>query len=489
MHDSNIKNEKTGEETLPDSMKSDGKKQPSFLQSLTPLIAIAVFLGFGYGILRLNAEILLIAAATVAGFIALRLGYTYKEIENGILESMMKGMPAMLIVIVVGALIGSWIAAGTIPMLIYYGLKIIDPRFFLVTACVVSSIVSVVTGTSYGTVGTIGVAFIGIAHGLNIPLAQAAGAIVAGAYFGDKISPFSDTTNLAPIAARSNLFDHIKHMLWTTTPAWLLGLIVYFLLGIFSPTGGNVSMEKTDLIMRVIHTNFKFHWVLLLPPAITLYAAIRKKPVIPGMLFAAFVAVWLAIFMQGVDLQTAVKSMVTGYEAKTGETLVDTLLTRGGMVGMMHVTLIAFCAFAFGGIIQKAGMLDVLLERLLRVANTTGKLIASTVASGIATASMTGSSFLSILIPGELFAPAYKKNNLAAKNLSRTTEDSGTVIVPLIPWSIAGVFMSGTLGVETIEYAKWAVMCYTGFIFALIYGFTGFAIAPKIREDETIPGS
>lgn len=465
------------------------KKKPTFLQSLTPLITIALFLGIGYGVLRLKAEVLLIAAASVAGFIALRLGFTYKEIEDGIIESMMKGMPAMLIVIVVGALIGSWIAAGTIPLLIVYGLKLISAKFFLVTACVVSSIISLVTGTSYGTVGTVGVAFIGIAHGLNIPLSQAAGAIVAGAYFGDKISPFSDTTNLAPIAAQSNLFDHIRHMLWTTTPAWLLGLAVYFILGMTSGHGSAASLAKTELITRVIRSNFTFHWLLLLPPTITLYSAIRKKPVIPGMLLSSGVAVILAIGFQHLDLKTAVQSMVTGFEAHTGEALVDKLLTRGGMVAMMHVTLIAFCAFAFGGIVQKTGMLDVLLERLLRIANSVGKIILSTVMSCIAVALMTGSSFLSILIPGELFAPAFKKFDLAAKNLSRTTEDSGTVVVPLIPWSIAGVFMAGTLGVDTLSYAKWAVMCYTGFIFAIIYGFTGFAIAPKIREDETIPGS
>jgi NhaC family Na+:H+ antiporter len=214
------------------------KAKPTFVQSLITLIAIALFLGVGYGVYHLNAEILLIAAAGVAGVIALRLGYNYKEIEAGIIESMMKGMPAMLIVIVVGALIGSWIAAGTIPMLIYYGLELISPKFFLLTACVVSSVVSLVTGTSYGTVGTIGVAFIGIAAGLNIPLDHAAGAIVGCAYFGDKLSPFSDTTNLAPIAARSNLFDHIKHMLWTTTPAWLIGLLVYFTMGLMSEQDG-----------------------------------------------------------------------------------------------------------------------------------------------------------------------------------------------------------------------------------------------------------
>ncbi len=395
------------------------KIKPTFIQSLIPLIAIAVFLGIGYGVFHLNAEVLLIAAAGVAGIIALRLGYNYKEIEAGIIESMMKGMPAMLIVIVVGALIGSWIAAGTIPMLIYYGLELISPQFFLLTACVVSSVISLVTGTSYGTVGTIGVAFIGIANGLNIPLEQAAGAVVGGAYFGDKMSPFSDTTNLAPVAARSNLFDHIRHMLWTTTPAWLVGLLVYFVMGVMSQQDHMSTMERAESIQQVLKNGFQFNVLLLVPLVITLYFAMRKKPVIPGMLFSAAVAALLAIFIQQLDMATAVRSMVHGYEAVTGDVMVDKLLTRGGMVSMMHVTLIAFCAFAFGGIVQKAGMLDVLLEHMLKVANTVGKLIASTVASSMAVALMTGSSFLSILIPGELFAPAYRKYNIAAKNLSR----------------------------------------------------------------------
>jgi NhaC family Na+:H+ antiporter len=465
------------------------KGTPTFFQSLVPLFAIALFLGVGYGVFHLNAEILLLAAAAVAGSIALRLGYNYREIEGGIIESMAKGMPAMLIVIVVGALIGSWIAAGTIPMLIYYGLQLISPKFFLLTACMVSSVVSLVTGTSYGTVGTIGVAFIGIAQGLNIPLDQAAGAIVAGAYFGDKLSPFSDTTNLAPIAARSNLFDHIRHMLWTTGPAWLIGMLVYFFMGLASDQDHSATLERAENIQQLLKDGFQFSWLLLIPLGITLYFAVRKKPVIPGMLLSAAVAVVLAIFIQDIEMTRAVASMVKGFEASTGDVMVDKLLTRGGMVSMMHVTLIAFCAFAFGGIVQKAGMLDVLLEHLLKVANTVGRIVASTVASSIAVAVMTGSSFLSILIPGELFAPAYKKFNLAAKNLSRTTEDSGTVIVPLVPWSIAGVFMAGTLGVSTLAYAPWAIMCYSGFIFALIYGYTGFAIAPRINEDETVPGS
>lgn len=463
------------------------KKTPTLVQSLIPMIAISLLLFFGYGIFGLRIEFLLIAASCVTGIVALRLGYSYKDMENGIVQNISKGMPAMMVVIVVGMLIGTWMASGAIPMMIYYGLKIISPSFYLVTACVVCSIISVVTGTSYGTAGTVGVAFIGIAQGLDIPLPQAAGAIVAGSYFGDKLSPFSDTTNLAPIASGSNLFDHIKHMLWTTTPAWLLGLFLYFLLGLGA--GGSVESPQMQAIMDGIPAAFKFNVILLIPPVITLYAAISKKPTIPGMLVSSFAAMLIAIFYQGMPVINAVETMVLGHTSNTGVEIIDTLLTKGGMLNMMDVTLIALCAFAFAGIAQKAGMLDVLLDHLMKFANTTGRLIASVATSSILVALMTGSSYLTLLIPGELFSPAFKKMGLAAKNLSRTVEDSGTVIVPLVPWSIAGVYFSGTLGVPTTEYWYWAFMCYFGVVFAIAFGFTGFAIAPKIRDDETIPGS
>jgi NhaC family Na+:H+ antiporter len=464
------------------------KRPPTLWEALIPLIAMGLFLGVGYGWYQLRIEILLISAATVAGLIGLRLGYTWKEMEDGIMDAIRKGMPAMAVVIIVGALIGSWIACGSIPLMIYYGLKIVSPSLFLLTACLVCSIVSVLTGTSYGTAGTIGIAFMGIAQGMDIPLGQAAGAVVAGAYFGDKISPFSDTTNLAPIAARSNLIDHIRHMLWTTMPAFIIGLLVYILLGLGTESQ-NVNSEKIASILTTLEAKFVFHWTLLLPPAIVLYLTIKKKPPIPGMLLSAFIALLLAVWLQSATLKEAVATTVFGYKASTGLADVDRLLSRGGMQEMMHVTLIAFCAFAFGGIVQRTGMLEVLLQHILRFARTTGRLIASTVAACITTAVITGSSFLSILIPGELFAPAYRTRGLAAKNLSRTTEDSGTVVMPLIPWSIAGVYMAGTLGVATVDYAPWALMCYLGFIFAIIYGYMGFAVAAKVRDDETQPGS
>lgn len=463
-------------------------KKPSLFISLIPIITMGLLLGIGYGIYQIRAEVLLVTAALISGFIGKYLGYSWKEMEEGIVESVRQAMPAMLIVICVGLLIGSWIASGTIPLLIYYGLKVISPAYFLITACIVCSVISLFTGTSWGTVGTIGIAFIGIAKGLNIPMAPAAGAIITGAYFGDKISPFSDTTNLAPIAARSNLFDHIRHLLWTTTPAWLIGLVLYFFIGL-EYSGSAVGSDRMQVIMDTLTGNFEFNLFLLLPPVIILYFAVRKLPTIPGMIYASLVAVILAAVFQNLPFSEILNSLTVGYTAQTGLEEVDRLLSRGGMMSMMGVTLIAFCAFAFAGIVQVTGMLQRILDSLLKFVQSTGRLIASAAIGSTVIAFITGSSFLSILIPGELFAPAFRSRNLAAKNLSRTTEDSGTVVVPLVPWSMAGVYMSGTLGVSVLDYLPWSFMCYLGIIFALLYGFTGFAIAPRIHDDETIPGS
>jgi len=465
-----------------------GHKKPSLFVSLIPLICMALFLGVGYGIFRIKAEILLVGAAAVAGILSKFLGYTWKELQTGIVESIKSAMPAMLIVICVGLLIGSWIISGTIPMLVYYGIRIISPAYFLFTACLVCSFVSLFTGTSWGTVGTVGIAFVGIAQGLGIPMGPAAGAIISGAYFGDKLSPFSDTTNLAPIAAKSNLFDHIKHMLWTTTPAWLIGLSIYFIIGL-QYRHQSLPHAEMEMILNALRHSFNFHVLLLLPPVVILFFAVRKMPTIPGMVLASFLAALLAILFQKSSFIEVLNTMTSGFVSNTGITALDNLLSRGGMMSMMGVTLIAFCAFAFAGIVRTSGMLQVILDRLLKVVRSAGSLIASTSACGVVVAFMTGSSFLTILIPGELFAPAFKKKGLAAKNLSRTTEDSGTVIVPLVPWSMAGVYMSGTLGVPVLVYAPWAFFCYLGIVFALIYGFTGFAIAPKIRDDETEAGS
>jgi len=408
--------------------------------------------------------------------------------ESGIVDSIHKAMPAILIMLCVGILIGSWIASGTIPMVIYYGLKLISPKYFLVTACFVCSLTSIATGTSWGTIGTLGVAFIGIAMGLGIPLGPAAGAIVAGAYFGDKMSPFSDVTNLAPVAAGSNLFDHIKHMVWSATPAWLIGLFIYFLVGL-RYEGGKVESEAMTIITQTIKDNFNFNVLLLLPLVIVFYFAFTKKPTIPGMLISSFVAGIIAIIFQNASVPDVATAMNTGYQAHTGVEEVDRLISRGGMMSMMETQLVAFTAFSFGGIMQRTGLLSVILDRVMKFATKVWSIVLTTIGTSIITALVTGSSYLSIIIPGDLLSAVYKKKGLAAKNLSRIVEEAGAIIVPLIPWSMAGVYITGTLGVSTFSYLPWAIMNYAAVVILAIYGFTKFTMAPKIRDDETQIGS
>lgn len=466
---------------------SSQPRSPGLGEALVPLVAIALFLSLGYAWQGWRVEVMLLAAAGVAGLMGWRLGYDWKEMEAGIIQALGKGLPAILILITVGALIASWLAAGTIPMLVYYGLELISPRFFLVTACIICSLVSVFTGTSWGTAGTLGVALMGIAQGLGVSPAAAAGAVVSGAYFGDKLSPFSDTTNLAPVVARSNLFDHIRWLLWTTGPAWLLGLVVFLVVGLASEGGG--STADVEALQATLRGAYTFHWLLLAPPVLMLGLAVRKAPILPGMLLSSLLAVALAVWLQDVALGAALDTTVVGYTASTGVESVDALLTRGGMLSMMDLTLLVLCAFGFAGIMRTCGFLDRILASLLTVVRGTLGLVAATVGSGILTAVVTGSSYLSIIVPGDLFADAFRDAGLAAKNLSRTLEDSGTVVVPLVPWSAAGSFMAGTLGVATLSYLPWAVMNYTGFLFALVLAATGIGIAPRVREDETQPGS
>jgi NhaC family Na+:H+ antiporter len=464
------------------------KRKPNLAIALTPLIIMGVLLGVGYGIYHIRAQVLLVTAAFITGGIGLYLKFSWREMEKGIVDSIRKAMPAILIMLCVGILIGTWIACGTIPMVIYYGLKLISPKYFLLTACFVCSITSLATGTSWGTIGTLGVAFIGIAMGLGIPIGPAAGAIVAGAYFGDKMSPFSDVANLAPIAAGTNLFDHIKHMMWSATPAWLIGLFIYYLIGLGYEAKA-VESEKMILIMSTLKENFNFNIILLLPMIIVFYYAFTKKPTIPGMLLSSLVACVLAVIFQKASLTEIANAINTGYKANTGVPEVDSLISRGGLMSMMETQLVAFTAFSFGGIMQTTGLLSVILDRVMKFAQKTWSIVLTTIGSSLVTATVTGSSYLSMIIPGELLSPIYKKKGLAAKNLSRIIEESGAIIVPLIPWSMAGVYITGTIGVQTFEYLPWAIMNYAAVIILAIYGFTGFTMAPKIREDETQIGS
>ncbi|MCE0495190.1 Na+/H+ antiporter NhaC [Vibrio salinus] len=471
----------------------------SKLAAFTPVVAMLILLGVGYGHFHWRPEPLLIIATVIAGLIAKSAGYTWDELHESILEKIHQGMSATLILISVGVLIATWMFSGTIPMVIYFGMQYISPEHILVIACIGSAIIATMTGTSWGAVGTVGVAFMGIATGLGVSLPATAGAVVAGAFFGDKISPLSDTTNLAPLAAGSTLYEHIGHMLYTTIPALFLSLIVYFFAGNSSMVGAEIATpEKMETMLSTLNLMFTWHIALLIPVLIVLVGAIRKWPSLLVMLGASAVAFIMGMTIQGFDAKSGFTAIVKGFNVAmvhregfdSGNVIweVTRLINRGGMMSMMGTCLIAFCAFAFAGVMSKSGALDVILDTMLKGVKSNGGLILTTVISCITMAIVTGSSYLSILVPGEMYRDEFKRRKLAAKNLSRTLEDSGTVTVPLVPWSMAGVYMASTLGVSVLDFAPWAVFCYVGWVFALIYGYTGIGIAKdetSIADEET----
>ena len=462
--------------------------KPSPALSVIYLMVVSLFLGLGFALYKIPPQILLVMAAFLSACLGLLLKVPWREMERGILDSIHRAMPAILIMLSVGILIGSWIACGTIPMVIYFGLKAISAKYFLATACFVCTIASLATGTSWGTIGTLGVAFMGIGAGLGVPPGQAAGAIVSGAYFGDKMSPFSDVANLAPVAAGSNLFDHIKHMLWSAVPAWCISMIVYFLVGLGFSTKPLESKTLTA-ITQTLRQEFEFNVFLLIPLVIVFYFALSKKPAIPSLLISSVAAGILAIVFQDLSIKDIAIVANSGFPARTGDPAVDQLLSRGGLTSMLNVLLIAFAAFCLGGIMQRIGILSSVMKPALKFAKRTSSVVLMTIGFSMTTGLITGNPYLAMLLPGELLAPIYKEKGLAAKNLSRIIEESGAILMPLIPWSMGGVFCAGVFGIPTLTYLPWSIMNYASVIILAVYGFTNFTMAPRIREDETQIGS
>ena len=464
------------------------KKEPSFLLALTPILVMIVGLALGVGYMKLKVEPIILIAALVAGGIAWRLGYSWSELQEGVIEKISSSLPALMILWAVGLLIGSWVFSGTIPMIIYYGVDLISPQYLVLTAFVIAAIISTVTGTSWGSAGTVGVAIMGIAQGLDVNLAATAGAVVAGAYFGDKLSPLSDTTNLAPIAAGSELYEHIRHMFYTTIPATIVAIAAYLFFGSEAASSGANVSESVLALQGQLDKIFHWNIILLLPVLFVLAGSVLKWPTIPVMIIASLFSVLLGVIVQDFSFKNGFISVMTGFNVRmSGINMefskdITKLLNRGGVSSVNSTTILVICAMGFAGIISKTGMLTKVLHTIMAKVKSTAGVIISTIGSCLTVAFVTGSSYLSILIPGEMFKDFYKEKNLAAKNLSRTLEDSGTVIVPLIPWSAAGAYMTATLGVPTVEYLPWAILNYMGVVFAIILALTGIGIA-KINKD------
>lgn len=470
------------------------KREPAFSVAILPLVFMLVVLVLGLVVFKIDIKVLLLICAFFTTIECLCLGYSWTDIQNEIVDKLSKAFPAVMILIVVGLMIGAWMVGGTIPYLVYIGLKIISPKFIIVTSFLVTVILSVSTGTSWGAAGTVGAALMGVAAGMGAPLPVVAGAIVAGAYFGDKMSPLSDSTNMSAIATDTNLYDHVGHMLYTTVPGFIVCCIVYTLAGLHFASNG--SVEKIDIIISELIKLFNFSFpvsiLLLIPPIIVVVGSITKKPTIPVMIVSSTVAILIGLFTQNFTFYDAANAMVSGFNINMLHSAPDLvkglspevvrLLSRGGMISMMNTVLMAFCAFAFIGAMTISGTLDIVIKKIIKYVNSTGKLIAITALLGVVVIVAIGEASVSFLMIGGLFKDEYIRRGLETKNLSRTLEDSITVVEPLVPWSLAGVYMTSTLGVPTSQYAIWACLCYTGVIFAMICGFSGIGIA-YIKKD------
>ena len=476
--------------------------KPTLLQALIPIIflVIALFINvriFGDAALDGSNQIILILAGGVAAIVALRLGYKWEEIRTGIVKSISSAMASILILLLIGSLAGTWLLSGIVPAMIYYGLQILNPTIFLFAACIVCSVVSIATGSSWTTAATVGIALIGIGKALALPEGMIAGAVISGAYFGDKMSPLSDTTNLAPAMAGTDLFTHIRYMAFTTVPSISIALIIFLILGF--TVGGSGEVTETQVILDAITSKFNITGWLFLVPIAVVALIVKKMPAIPAITIGALLgAVFALIFQPDIIVSIAehngprwealfvgvMKSMYGDISIATGNGIVDDLLSSGGMGGMLGTVWLIVSAMIFGGVMEASGMLKRIAEAVISLVNSTGSLIASTVGTCVFFNITASDQYLAIVVPGRMYADIYKEKGLAPENLSRSLEDSGTVTSVLVPWNTCGAYHSNVLGVSTFAYLPFAFFNLISPFMTILYAYLNIKIR-KLDEVES----
>ena len=474
------------------------KNQISLTTSLLPLFFLVVLLSYNviiYGDDALNGsnQFILLIGGAIAAIIGFKKKISYDSMLEKIADNLKSVTGALLILLFVGALSGTWLISGIIPAMIYYGLQILHPSIFLPACIVICAIISISTGSSWTTSATVGIALIGIGSVLKIPLGMVAGAIISGAYFGDKLSPLSDTTNLAPAMAGGELFDHIKYMTYTTVPSILFTLIVFSILNLTQ--NYNVLPDTGDLLVA-IKEKFTINFWLFLVPICVIILIIRKTPPLVALLIGTLMGGLFAIFFQPqillditgsktlnpkIAYRAILDAISVSTQVNTSNAILNDLFISGGMKGMLDTIWLIICAMVFGGVMDAIGALKVISNALLSWAKNTFQLLASTVASCLAINLTASDQYLSIVIPGKMFSKAYEERNLAPENLSRTLEDSGTVTSVLIPWNTCGAYQSGVLGVSVLEYFFFAIFNWLSPLMTLIYAALSIRIAKKIN--------
>ncbi len=461
---------------------STSKKEISFFWAVVPFLFMIISMLFTVVVLEQAPHIPLMIGTAIAAIVAYYHGYSWQDIEEMMYKGIRLALPAIVIIILVGLIIGAWIGGGVVATMIYYGLKLITPSLFLVTIAVICAIVALAIGSSWSTMATVGVAGMGIELSMDIPAGMIAGAIISGSYFGDKMSPLSDTTNLAAGLTGTDLFDHIKHMFYTTVPAVIISLIVFFILG-QQFSAGNMDQAKIDAINNEMLDKFTISPWLLLVPVIVIILVAFKVPAIPALVVGIVLGFLSQIFIQGGSLHDSVKTLQTGFVLESKNDLVKELFNRGGLESMFYTISMTIVAMTFGGILEYLGMLKSIITKILKIAKGTGGLIASVIISCIGTNASCSEQYISIVVPSRMYINTFLERRLHPKNLSRALEDGGTVTSVFFLWNTCGVFIAQTLNVNVLDYGIYAVFNYTVPIISVIFGYVGFKII-KINEEE-----
>lgn len=478
-------------------------KAPSLLDALIPIVALIAMLALSVYLFGSDSssgpnQIVLTLGAAIAAIVAMKNGHKWYDVQAAIVAGIGTAMIAILILLSVGGLIGTWLMSGTVPSLIYYGMQLLSPQWFFAAACLICAIASLATGSSWTVAGTLGVALIGVSMGLGLPAATTAGAIISGAYFGDKMSPLSDTTNLAPAVVETDIFTHIRHMAWTTAPSFTLALVLFAMVGL----GTHMQSDTTALkaLMDTLDQSFNISVFALAPLIVVLYMAYKKIPPLPTILFGALLGGVMAVILQpenvlsfanspdlsrGIAMTKGVWLALTdGYVSTTGVVEVDELLTRGGMSSMLVTIWLIITALSFGAVLEHTGMLQRLIAAALKRAKSTGSLVTTVVISCLGINIVAADQYIAIVLPGKMYRAEFARRKLAPKNLSRIIEDSGTLTSPLVPWNTCGAYMAATLGVATLAYLPFAFFNLINPLVSIIYGFTGFTIEKVDDSDE-----
>ncbi|MGO2507322.1 MAG: Na+/H+ antiporter NhaC [Psychrobacter alimentarius] len=468
----------------PHDPASDGYgPSSSFLLDIAPLVLTAMILMVQFFVFKdFTPHIPLACGILITGLFMKLRDRDWQGMEDRFLKVIKIGLPAMIILMGVGMLIGSWIIAGTVPTILYYGFSIFSPSSFLFSVCIICAIISVATGTSWGTVGTVGLAMMGIGMGLGIPAHFTGGAIVSGAFFGDKMSPLSDTTNLTPAAAGVDLWDHIKGMLPTTVPAMVTALAIYAWIGM-GYGDDSIDLSSIQALQTNLANNYNLGVITLLPALVVVAAAVMKMPAIPTVLGGVVVASLVAFFMQGVEVSEIFNVLQNGFVSETGFEVVDKLLSKGGVMSMTWVITLTIFALGFVGSLEHYGTLKAIMAKIDKAVKSRIGLILTTYASVLGVGTLIGDVYTTLVLPGRLLKDKYKEMGYKRTTLTRSIEDTGTLLSPLIPWNMGGSFVAATLGIATLTYAPFAFACWLSPLFGLLWAFLNKFIP---REEPTV---